>query len=129
MIKKSNAFSYYNSSSQISRAGDDTYLGVLPLNILDATQLLEAFFDVFRFPGYFGFNWNALFDCLGDFHWLKEKTIVVVHQEMPRLADNDLTIYLDVLYEGVIDWQDTEEHRLIVYFPENCRERIIGIMD
>ncbi|MFR9164902.1 MAG: barstar family protein [Dysgonomonas sp.] len=32
-----------------------------------------------RFPNYFGFNWNALLDCLRDFDWIEEKYIILIH--------------------------------------------------
>ncbi len=36
--------------------------------ICKENMLFEDFFYSLWFPGYFGFNWNALYDCLRDFH-------------------------------------------------------------
>ena len=37
----------------------------------------------FNFPSYFGKNWDALYDCLTDLRWLKEKNILIVHDDLP----------------------------------------------
>jgi RNAse (barnase) inhibitor barstar len=33
-------------------------------------QLFRLIADGMKFPGYFGMNWDALFDCLTDMSWL-----------------------------------------------------------
>jgi hypothetical protein len=53
---------------------------------LDASQwddpraVFAAFAAEFGFPGYFGWNWDALVDCLGDPHgpWHGRKSVAVV---------------------------------------------------
>jgi hypothetical protein len=67
-------------------------------------------------PGYFGENWDALDECLRDFHWVKEHRIVLWHDALPELPENDLRVYLDVLAYAVNDWRSGEEHELIVLF-------------
>ena len=128
-MTKSNVFKYFDNNSQIPKAASDTFIGILPKGISDMTELFEALFNILLLPGYFGFNWDALSDCLRDFHWLKEKNIVLVHEEMPQLSDDDLWEYLDVLYECITNWGDDEEHRLTVCFPEDCKGRIVDAID
>ncbi|MER6450077.1 barstar family protein [Streptomyces venezuelae] len=36
----------------------------------DADAVFLQFYDRLRLPDYFGWNWNALLDCLRDLHWL-----------------------------------------------------------
>ncbi len=128
-MTKSKVFKYFNNNSQVPKAGNDTFIGILPKGISDVTELFESLFNILLLPGYFGFNWDALSDCLRDFHWLKEKTIVLVHEEMPQLSNDDLWEYLEVLYECITDWGDDEEHSLIVCFPEDCKGRIVDAID
>jgi RNAse (barnase) inhibitor barstar len=128
VLKKSKVFKYFDNSSQIPKAASDTFIGTLPKGISDVTELFEALFAILLLPGYFGFNWDALSDCLRDFHWLKEKTIVLVHKELPQLSEGDLWEYLDVLYECITDWCDDEEHMMAAWFPEDCKGRIIDLI-
>lgn len=129
MTAKSRCFKYFGNSSLIPKSRSDNFVGILPKGICDVTALFEALFNILLLPGYFGFNWDALSDCLRDFHWLKEKTIVLVHEDIPQLTDHDLWEYLDVLHECVADWKGDEEHILVVWFPEDSKGRIVDVID
>ena len=65
-------------------------------------------------PGYFGLNWNALEDCLTDFNWLSESKIVIAHDNIPKIDERDLQIYLDILNSSVLDWKQNDQHDLEV---------------
>ena len=96
--------------------------------ICTAQQLFDLFYRVLTLPGYFGFNWNALSDCLRDFHWVDERNVVIVHDELPELPSSDMRIYLDVLLEAVMDWKRDEAHSLKVIFNDRDRLRIEAIL-
>jgi hypothetical protein len=87
-------------------------------------QLFELLYHLLAFPGYFGFNWDALSDCLRDFHWIDEKIIVIVHDELPNIPVAELKIYLDILCDAVIDWKPGEAHSLKVVFNSKDIVRI-----
>ncbi|THA81764.1 hypothetical protein E6U81_23225 [Streptomyces sp. A0592] len=36
----------------------------------DTDAVFRSFYDGLRLPDHFGWNWNALSDCLRDLHWL-----------------------------------------------------------
>ncbi|MBC7908233.1 MAG: barstar family protein [Rhodospirillaceae bacterium] len=91
-------------------------------------HLLNAIYHCLWFPGYFGFNWDALYDCLRDFNWIKEREIVLVHEGLPTIPDNDLKLYLEVLRDSVVDWKPDESHALKVVFPEGDRKIISKIL-
>ena len=129
MTIKSKVFNYFDISSNIPKADNDTFVGILPRGISDVISLFEGLISILLLPRYFGFNWNALSDCLRDFHWIKEKTIVLVHEEIPQLSGDDLYEYLDVLCECVNDWGEDEDHVLAVWFPEDCKEAIAAAID
>ena len=55
------------------RAAADEFVARVPAGMTTQPALLDSLFESQRFPDYFGFNWNALFDCLGDFSWLEQR--------------------------------------------------------
>ncbi|GAA1854249.1 barstar family protein [Myceligenerans crystallogenes] len=65
--------------------------GVTSVALLDAMRLtteyevLEALNDQFRFPAYFGWNWDAVHDCLGDLSWIPADRYVVAIENSGRL--------------------------------------------
>ncbi|MFF6878127.1 MULTISPECIES: barstar family protein [unclassified Streptomyces] len=39
----------------------------------DSDGVFTQFYEALRLPDYFGWNWNALRDCLTDLHWINAK--------------------------------------------------------
>ncbi len=97
-------------------------------DIRSTKQLFELLSRLLVLPSYFGFNWNALFDCLRDFHWVNEKDVVIVHDELPELNASEMKIYLEVLSDAVADWRPGERHSLKVVFNDNDRARVEAVM-
>lgn len=94
-------------------------------NINGKRELLIQLSEKLKFPDYFGFNWDALDECLRDFHWIKEGKIVLVHDDLPTLSEREWRIYLDVLISSVQDWKEGEEHSFEVVFPESARDQVL----
>ncbi|GAA4581267.1 hypothetical protein GCM10023176_61950 [Micromonospora coerulea] len=51
----------------------------------DADHAFYEFSDALLFPGYFGWNWDALSDCLRDLNWLPADGYLIVVENAPRL--------------------------------------------
>lgn len=128
-METSGVFKFFEDNAQIPKSGIDTFVGILPKETYDTKTLFDALFDILLLPGYFGYNWNALSDCLRDFHWLNQKQIILVHEELPQLSDSDLWEYLDVLSKCVNDWGNSEDHELVIMFPEAYRDQIADTLD
>jgi RNAse (barnase) inhibitor barstar len=71
--------------------------------IFNKDTLLHALYQSCLFPAYFGFNWDALEDCLNDFSWLIAEGYVLVFQDFmvlkersPEVAETFETIVSDV---------------------------------
>ena len=80
------------------------------------------------FPKYFGFNWDALLDCLKDFHWINEKLIVLIHDEISSLDEQTLRNYLEILNTAVGDWEQHKEHILEIAFSKEDEAHILSIL-
>lgn len=100
----------------------------LTKDIHKTEHLFEALYWILWLPGYFGFNWNALYDCLRDLSWIPDKDVVLEHFGLPMIAEDDLKIYLEILRDAVIDWSRDDGHKLEIIFYENDRERIRKIL-
>jgi hypothetical protein len=73
----------------------------------DKRGLLRAIARALRFPDYFGFNWDALEECLTDLDWLDAQGTVLVLSRADRLAGRaprDLTVALDILEDTAAYW-------------------------
>ncbi|MET8091928.1 barstar family protein [Micromonospora sp. NPDC005220] len=73
----------------------------------DADHTFYEFSDALLFPGYFGWNWNALSDCLRDLHWLPADGYLVVIENVQRLLSNsaeDRHILFQILWQAVERW-------------------------
>src|SRR3954447_4135303 len=80
---------------------------------LDGTRMTDAdhafyeFSDVLLFPGYFGWNWNALSDCLRDLSWLHADGYLIVIENAPRLLSStaeDRHTLFRILSQAVHHW-------------------------
>lgn len=116
MLDNHLAFTFING--RVSYNTGEVFFARIDPAINNTEQLLTSLYYLLWFPGYFGFNWNALEDCLNDFDWIREKKIVIVHDVIPQLPEDDLKIYLDILNTAIYDWQDAGQHQLEVVFQE-----------
>ncbi len=95
----------------------DEYVTEVPVGITSAEALLNALYDGLQLPGYFGFNWDALSDCLRDLTWIQQETVVLRHMDLPALPVEECRIYLEVLADAAHSWQPGEGHSLRIEFP------------
>jgi Barstar (barnase inhibitor) len=104
-----NAFEFVDAN--LLETSADDFVAIVPAGLTTADDLLRALADVLRFPACFGFNWHGLYDCLTDFQWLEQHTIVLAHQDAPALQASTLEMYLDVLRAAILAWQPRERRR------------------
>jgi RNAse (barnase) inhibitor barstar len=109
-------------------SASDAFVARIENPLYTAQQLFELLYQLLALPGYFGFNWNALFDCLRDFHWIDQKTIVIVHDQLPEIPSLDLRTYFEILRDAIIDWKPGDQHSLQVVFDEKDRIRVEAVM-
>lgn len=102
----------------------DAALVVHLSGICSKDELFKQLSNKLELPDYFGHNWDALSDCLRDFHWIEQQRIIIVHDDCPQLNENELSTYLQLLFEVVLDWKEGEGHSLDVVFPESARSLV-----
>lgn len=94
------------------------------LNVNNKDELFEQLSNKLKLPDYFGFNWDALYSCLTDLHWVKQQGVVLVHDSIPAFDEKNMASYIKTLNEAVKDWREGEEHFLEVVFPEQDKDLI-----
>ena len=101
-----------------------TFIGTLSPSVNGKEALFSELYKVLDFPGWFGFNWDALFDCLRDFEWIENRQIVLRHSEIPKLESEELGVYLEILWDSMNDWKPEEDHEFTVIFPIAAEKEI-----
>lgn len=85
--------------------------------ILTKPAFLRTWADVFRFPAYFGMNWDAFADCAGDLSGLSPGDHVIVYDQFDpfaRAAPDDWAIALRIFPEVAAEWRRDSQRRVIV---------------
>lgn len=104
------------------------FIATVPRGITQKAELLAALSERLELPEYFGFNWDALSDCLRDLHWIPQRHVFLLHGDVPALPASDLRCYLDVLADAVGSWRNASEHDLRVVFPREAAQRLEALM-
>ena len=126
-MKKNESFLYYNCFSEIDT--NNSY-SLYVDDIKHRTEIFSLYYQSFKFPDYFGFNWDALADslCYLD-EWMEEKRIVIIHKKLPLLGKKEFKIYISVLYDVCEIWAkypDVLEFQ--VFFPFESKSIIQEIL-
>ena len=98
----------------------------VPHGLETKQQLLDTLARGLDLPDYFGWNWDALDECLRDLSWIEHpRRIVLLHEGVPFPdGSDDRAIYLDLLKNAVSSWGPGAPHELIVVFPRECQPDI-----
>ena len=75
----------------------------------DKEQLLEQLASALEFPQWFGRNWDALEDCLGDLAWRAGDGHVLLVEGFERLRarrPDDFGVLLDILASSAQYWHE-----------------------
>ncbi len=88
--------------------------------VFDKTTLLHALYQSCQLPAYFGFNWDALLDCLSDFGWHAAKgyALIVRNTEAIKTRNpDDWATFLEVVRDAAQRRADAGAVPLYMYIP------------
>ncbi|MFC4274578.1 barstar family protein [Achromobacter aloeverae] len=99
------------------------FCATLPVGVESSEELIEVLKKILLFPAYCGSNWNAIDECMGDFSWIEQCQISLIHPVIPKVPALELKIYIEILYSRVESWRYDDDHKFIVIF--NNKDRTI----
>lgn len=75
-------------------------------DLTDKHSLLKIISGELGFPDYFGFNWDALDECLRDLDWLTENYVVFVINEKNTILSKEPIEQKNVFFSCLNDASD-----------------------
>ncbi len=91
-----------NRADEIVEAARGSKLAVARIGFADKATLLRDVARALQFPEWFGGNWDALQDCLGDLSWSHARGQVLIVEDAK--AGDELGIFMDVLRTSAEHW-------------------------
>ncbi|WP_158558462.1 MULTISPECIES: barstar family protein [unclassified Streptomyces] len=58
-------------------------------DLSDETSVFEKFWEAFKFPDYFGWNWSAFYDCLRDLGWFSSDYHILIIESAESVLSAD----------------------------------------
>ncbi|MDG4594912.1 MAG: barstar family protein [Candidatus Contendobacter sp.] len=87
--------------------------------IEDKMTFLKEFSDKLKFPGYFGFNWDAFDECITDLSWHDlDKGFLIIYKNPHNFRTkkpDEWKIANDILFDAMHYW-DNEKTPMILIF-------------
>lgn len=81
----------------------------------DKAALLQSLAQALDFPGWFGHNWDALNDCLGDLSWSKGAGHVVTFEQWEQLGSEVRDTLIEILSSAAQAWREQGEPFIAVF--------------
>lgn len=107
----------------------DTLMVRIPPDIAEKHQLLRTFAEQMKFPSYFGWNWDALYDLLCDLSWIQTRHIAIIHHDLPlRFERKEVRIYLEILRDAIDSWKTDTRHEFLAVFSTAYRKSMKEIL-
>lgn len=99
----------------------------VPGSLSSKKDLINLFRNELNFPDKTGSNWDAFYDILSDLYWLDIKEVVVYHDSLPQLNENDLIIYLETIRD-LLKNSDKMGKILKFVFNDRDKEKVQSLM-
>ena len=103
----------------IADAAQGSALEVVDIQ-LEKEKLFDAFASALGFPEWFGGNWDALEDCLGDLSWRQAEGHVLILRGHDKIAKDDFGVLRDVLASSAEYWAGRGKPFFAVFIDPQC---------
>jgi RNAse (barnase) inhibitor barstar len=87
----------------------------------DADGVFTQFYEALRLPGYFGWNWDALRDCIYDLNWIAATRYLLIFDDAEAIlseSPGERGTLFRILSDAAEYWQGKPE------FPEKEKATI-----
>lgn len=100
------------------------YVEVDLQKVYNENDLYNEYYNQLHFP-YFGFNWDALYDCLRDLEWIGDNNVIVTHGRVERWESSMLNTYIEIIVDTCNTWTIWgEPHKITFIFQDEDKDRI-----
>jgi RNAse (barnase) inhibitor barstar len=102
----------------------------IPGGIRSKQKLLAVYADKLHFPPYFGWNWDALYDCLCERLNASRRPVAIVHADLPfGEASEYRRVYLGLLRDVASRTCGANDNSLAVVFPASLKDAILTVRE
>ena len=81
--------------------------------VRDKDAFLNAFAQALQFPEYFGHNWDAFYDCLGDVEGEQLVLLLRAASEFARAEPEEFAAAIDTLTDAAELWRESGRSLLV----------------
>lgn len=121
-------FSYYTPPFGLPPTHRQYLVATLATGLHSTKKLIGSVGAILGFPPHFGKNFDAFWDCLRDLPE-KPRQVALIHRDIPKIPEDDLLTYLELLRDAALYWQRRrEEHVFEVWFPDDSKFIIEGLL-
>lgn len=95
------------STILINDKDDNVFSGIIDGNKLYNKQdVFQEFKDVFKIPSYFGYNWDALDECLNDLDWITADKYILIIKDFNNVKaqKKDIKLLIDIMLSVINEW-------------------------
>ncbi len=124
-VKAAGVYRPTQSAGEIARAAKEAKLSIVQLDlgtVRGKREFLAGLAKAFKFPQYFGRNWDALNDCLTDLSWLDDHGWVVIlfnGQDFAANNQDDFNTAIDVLQTATEYWRSHAKPFWVFVYGDN----------
>lgn len=96
--------------------------------IRDTQSFLQKVAEVMRFPDYFGYNWDALDECITDLDWCPAARYILIYdypEAFSKAEPEQWKIAYDILRSAVEYWQGTDTPLEVLLIGETLIDKTL----